>query len=77
MKPKERVLTALNWQKSDRVPIQVYLTPEMEIKLTDYFKGKNILECLGIDFRYVRPIYRGKIRKSHDSITYDMCAGNL
>ncbi len=70
MKPKERVLTSLKWQEPDRVPIQIYLTPEMESKLTHYFKGKDIYECLGVDFRTVEPVYRGKIREPHDGITY-------
>jgi len=72
MKSKERVLTALNWQEPDRVPVQIYLTPEMRTKLSNYFKGQNILECLGVDFRSVGPTYRGKLRESHDGITYDM-----
>ena len=44
----------------------------MRIKLSDYFKGQNILDCLGIDFRSVGPAYRGKIPESSDGITYDM-----
>jgi len=72
LKSKERVLTSLRWEEPDRVPVQIYLTPEMRARLTDHFKGKDILECLGIDFRVVRPVYRGKIRESHDGISYDM-----
>ena len=72
MKSKERVLTSLRWEEPDRVPVQIYLTPEMRVRLTDHFKGQDILECLGIDFRVVRPAYRGKIRESHDGISYDM-----
>lgn len=72
MKSKERVLTALNWQEPDRVPIKIYLTPEMESKLIEHFNGKDILEAIGVDFRHVSPKYRGKIRESHDGITYDM-----
>ena len=72
MKSKERVLTALDWQEPDRVPVQIYLTPEMKTKLSNHFKGQNILECLGVDFRSVGPMYQGKLRESHDGITYDM-----
>lgn len=72
MTSKERVAIALNWQEADRVPLQIYLTPEMRSKLTDHFNGRDILECLGIDFRSVGPVYRGEIRESHDGITYDI-----
>jgi uroporphyrinogen decarboxylase len=34
---KERVRLSLNWQEPDRVPIQVYLTPEMEQRLNRHF----------------------------------------
>ncbi len=33
---KERVRLSLAWQEPDRVPIQTYLTPEMEASLRDY-----------------------------------------
>ena len=72
MKSKERVLTSLNWQEPDRVPVQIYLTPEMGIKLSNHFKGRDIAECLGIDFRSVAPTYCGKRCESHDGITYDI-----
>ena len=72
MKSKDRVLTALDWQEPDRVPVQIYLTPEMRTRLNNHFKGQDILECLGIDLRTVGPTYRGEIRKPHDGITYDM-----
>lgn len=72
MNSKERVLTSLKWQEPDRVPIQIYLTPEMRAKLAEYFNGQDILECLGVDFRFVNPVYRGKIHESHASINYDM-----
>ena len=34
---KERVRISLNWQEPDRVPIQVYLTPEMRQRLERHF----------------------------------------
>ena len=34
---KERVRLSLSWKEPDRVPIQTYLTPEMEAKLRDHF----------------------------------------
>jgi uroporphyrinogen decarboxylase len=69
---KERVKTSLAWQEPDRVPIQVYLTPEVQARLQAHFAGGNILECLGVDFRGVGPKYHGRIKSSHDGITYDM-----
>lgn len=40
---KERVKMSLSWQEPDRVPIQIYTTPEIYQKLTEYFGGRNIL----------------------------------
>ncbi len=37
MTPKERVLCSLDWREPDRVPIQIYLTPEVEAMLRDHF----------------------------------------
>jgi len=34
---KERVKLSLSWQQPDRVPIQTYLTPEIEAQLHEYF----------------------------------------
>lgn len=55
MNSKERVLCSLNWQEPDRVPVEAYLTPEMEEKLTRYFNGKNVYEMLEVDFRRIVP----------------------
>lgn len=51
--PKERAPTSLKWQDPDRVPIQLYTTPEINEKLTKYFNGREILEVFGVDFRNV------------------------
>ena len=72
MTSKERVRCSLNWQDPDRAPIQIYRTPEMDARLSAYFGGRNLLECLGVDFRGVGPTYRGRIRPPHDGIHYDM-----
>jgi len=72
MTSKERVLCSLSWQEPDRVPLQIYLTPEMGARLKEHFGGYDVRESLGIDFRSVGPPYRGKIKGSHDGITYDM-----
>lgn len=72
MNSKERVLCSLRWQEPDRVPIQVYLTPEVDARLKAHFGGRDVLECLGVDFRSVGPTYKGTIKKPHDGITYDI-----
>ena len=72
MTSRERVLCSLGWQEPDRVPIRVYLTPEIAERLRDHFGGRDIRECLGVDFRGVGPAYRGKVREPHDGITYDI-----
>lgn len=72
MTSKERVLCSLDWGEPDRVPIQIYLTPEMNAALSAHFGGRDISECLGVDFRSVGPMYRGRLKEPHDGITYDM-----
>lgn len=37
---KERVALSLSWREPDRVPLQIYLTPEMDAKLQEHF-GKR------------------------------------
>lgn len=88
---RERVKIALGWQDTDRAPIQVYLTPEMEERLQEHFgkrQGKAsvaqqiepgvlasqnelVLDGLGIDFRSVFPVFKGKLKPPKDDITYD------
>jgi len=72
MTSKERVLCSLSWQEPDRVPIQVYLTPEVHQMLKDYFGGRSVAECLGVDFRHVGAPYRGKIRPPQGDLRFDM-----
>jgi uroporphyrinogen decarboxylase len=72
MTSKQRVKCCLNWQETDRVPLQIYLTPEMHAKLKVHFGCNDILEPLGIDFRNVSPPYSGKVHQAKDGITYDM-----
>ncbi|NLT62520.1 MAG: hypothetical protein GXX88_17900, partial [Candidatus Hydrogenedentes bacterium] len=47
MTPKERVLAAINHQQPDRVPIQTYLTPEIEAQLAGHLGSADILAALG------------------------------
>ncbi len=60
MTPKERVLAAVAHEKPDRVPIQTYLTPEIEKKLMGHFgfdTVEELLRKLGVDLRVVTPAY--------------------
>jgi uroporphyrinogen decarboxylase len=52
---KERVKMAVSHIEPDRPPIQVYLTPEVEAALKDYFKGQPVEEAFEVDFRTVEP----------------------
>ena len=69
---KERVKISLRWKEPDRVPIQLYTTPEIHKKLTDHFGGKDILEVLGVDFREIWGRWRGKVKERQDDVFYDM-----
>ncbi len=74
MKPmtsKERVMTSLRWQETDRVPIQTYLTPEIHQQLKDHFGGRDVYECLGVDFRTVNAPYHGPVKPRKDGIWWD------
>ena len=64
MTSRERVLRSLNWKEPDRAPIQVYLTPEVEAQLSDYFGGGDLLEHLGVDLRGVAPAWKGVHRNA-------------
>lgn len=71
MTSKERVLAAINHKQPDRVPIQTYLTPEIYEKLAAHFGTEDFLPILGVDLRYVEPIYIGPERvipKGCDSV---------
>ena len=72
MTSKERVLCSLSWQEPDRVPIQIYLTPEMQAKLKDHFGERELRDCLGIDFRSVGAPYKGRVKEPHEDVRYDM-----
>lgn len=62
MTSKERVLTAVAHKTPDRIPIQVYLTPEIEQALLEHFgldRTEQLLDQLGVDLRMVNPRYTG------------------
>lgn len=69
---KERVKISLAWKETDRVPIQIYTTPEIHTRLTEYFGGRDILKVLGVDFRSVSPVWKGKTKKPEGDILYDI-----
>ncbi len=72
MTSKERVLTSLSWQETDRVPLMIYTTPEIGERLTAHFAPVGYHEALEIDFRGVGPRWRGRTRPSHDGVHYDI-----
>lgn len=62
MSGKERVLKAINHEKTDRVPVDFWATKDAEKKLLSYFNLSDrelLLDRLGIDIRYVFPEYIG------------------
>lgn len=62
MNHKERVLTALNHQEPDRVPVFYWAVPEFTNKMIAQLGFSNmdeLLEYLDIDFRWVEPQYVG------------------
>ena len=62
MTAKERVLAACRHEQPDRVPLQVYLTPEIAQQLQAHFGARDLYEVFGIDLRGVGAPYRGEIR---------------
>ena len=69
---QERVKISLEWKEPDRVPIQIAATPEIRDRLTEYFGGRNILEVLGVDFRSVAGVWRGRVKESCGGMSYDI-----
>ncbi len=62
MNRKERVLKTLNHETPDRVPVFYWAVPEFTEKMMSQlgFSDKDqLLEYLGIDFRWVEPLYVG------------------
>ncbi|MFQ3550109.1 MAG: uroporphyrinogen decarboxylase family protein [Armatimonadota bacterium] len=55
MTSKERVKMAIAHNEPDRPPINLYMTPEIEQKLNEYFSGQSIYEVFEVDFRTVGP----------------------
>ena len=51
--PKERVLSAINHVETDRPPIMIYATPEIDQTLCEYFAPRHYVEVFEVDFRNV------------------------
>lgn len=70
MNSRERVLSSVNRQGYDRIPIKHEGTPEINHMIMDHFGLSNmgqLLRVVGDDFRYIEPIYCGpELRKFPD-----------
>ncbi len=62
MTSKERVLAACRHEETDRVPLQVYLTPEIQAQLVEFFAGRDLREAFGIDLRSIGAGWCGELR---------------
>ena len=61
---KERVLTAINHQKPDRVPINYMANPDIDRRLKAHFglsqdDNLGLYRALGVDFYHLFPLYTG------------------
>ena len=62
MTSRQRVLSAVDRNGYDRIPIKHEGTPEINHMIMDHFGLKNmeqLLRAVGDDFRYVEPVYCG------------------
>ncbi|MDL2236477.1 hypothetical protein LJC56_01385 [Christensenellaceae bacterium OttesenSCG-928-K19] len=62
MLPRQRVLSALAHEETDRVPLDFWATPELWKKLKEYFgthSKSDVLQKLHVDIRDYRPQYIG------------------
>ena len=70
MNSRERVLSAVNRQGYDRIPVKHEGTPEINRMIMNHFGLKNaeqLLRVVGDDFRDIEPIYIGpELRKFPD-----------
>lgn len=65
MNSKERVLKTFNFEKTDRVPIDYSVNPDIHMRVSkelgiDDGNGDRVLEALGVDFRGIFVPYVGK-----------------
>ena len=64
MSSKERVLTALASQEPDRVPINYFANPKIDLRLKQHFGLKpddeeGLFQAIGVDFRRIQAPYCG------------------
>jgi hypothetical protein len=62
MTSRERVKTAFSHNKPDFTPVDYFATPEIQQALLNHFgvkKDDDLLDCLGVDIRYISPPYVG------------------
>lgn len=73
--PRERVIKALSHEKTDRVPLDFWATPETWDKLKAYFNTEDeeaVLRKFQIDIRQIQPDYIGpEIVKAKDGTYFD------
>lgn len=70
---KERVLCSLNWQEPDRVPVNTYLTPEIDALIRRHFSGRDPLDVFEVDLRGIPgPAFHGKMRPPQNGISYGL-----
>jgi uroporphyrinogen decarboxylase len=76
MTPKQRVLDAINHKRTDRVPLDLWVTKEVMSKLCAHFQtdeADTVMKELGADIRLVEPQYVGPpLEESPAGMTKDI-----
>ncbi|MCD6156092.1 MAG: hypothetical protein J7J32_03510 [Candidatus Atribacteria bacterium] len=70
MNAKERVLRALNREKTDRVPLDFWAIPRMRERLCRELSlgEEELLQFFGVDFRTIEPLYVGPPLEERDGM---------
>jgi uroporphyrinogen decarboxylase len=74
MKSKTLVLTALSHKEPKRVPVDYWGTRDIDELLCRYYRvgsKDELLKELGVDLRYVFPVYMGPKLKKYEDGSYD------
>ena len=74
MNHRERVLSALNREGFDRIPVRHEAEPAVNTQLMAFFgvsEQSSLLDCLGDDLRSVQPIYHGPKSRLHPDGTIE------
>ena len=73
--PRERTLKTINFEESDRVPIDCWMAPEIMNRCLEYWglnKVDELIDFLGVDIRdNYGPSYVGQEFKKHDDGTVE------